>query len=279
MQLNISNSAFSVLISTYINDNPLYFEKALLSICNQSLIPNQIVIVIDGEITEENETVISKFKNQFIEIVTLVKLPVNLGLGNALNEGLKHCKYNLVARMDADDECFFERFETQTKYFETNPNISVLGSYMQKFCFSPNDLNDIKKRPIQYKKIKAYSKFCCPLNHPTVMFNKAHIQAVGGYKMIKGVNIFEDHYLWLRLLNENYLIGNIPECLVHYNSNRNKPIKYYGLGFLKKEFIFFTTCYKEKLIPLSSYLFVLFTRLPLRILPKKILQLSYKIVK
>ncbi|MFP1591592.1 glycosyltransferase [Escherichia coli] len=38
-------------------------------------------------------------------------------LGNALNNGLAHCSFDIVARMDSDDICLPERFQTNTSFF------------------------------------------------------------------------------------------------------------------------------------------------------------------
>ena len=93
---------FSVLLSVYIKENPQYLSQALDSIINQSVQPSEIIIVKDGPLTKELDDIIDQYnKNyQFIQIVTL---PNNLGLGKALNEGIKHCQYELIARMDTDD--------------------------------------------------------------------------------------------------------------------------------------------------------------------------------
>lgn len=266
-------SQFSVLISTYKNDNPHCLKKAIESIFNQSLPPTQVVLVIDGEILAENATIISKFEIEFVNTITVVKLPINVGLGNALNEGLKHCKYNLVARMDADDECFFERFKTQISYFETNPNLAVVGSFVEEFHTIPKDYGRIKKAPVGYEAIKKYAAYRNPLNHPSVMFKKDAIETVGSYKEI---NLFEDYYLWLRLIKANFILENIPQSLVYFKIGNDLIDRRHGWKYLKKEYLFFKTCLKEGLITNKSFYVQLFTRLPLRLLPKKLLLLIYK---
>ncbi|EIV9090438.1 glycosyltransferase, partial [Escherichia coli] len=96
---------FSVLISIYKNDLPQFFEVALRSIFHdQTLKPDQIVIVADGELHQTHIDIINSFIDDVgNKIVTFVPLPRNVGLANALNEGLKACRNELVARMDADD--------------------------------------------------------------------------------------------------------------------------------------------------------------------------------
>ena len=49
---------YSVLITVYKNDNPSYFKAALLSMINQTIKPDEIILVKDGVIGEELQRVI-----------------------------------------------------------------------------------------------------------------------------------------------------------------------------------------------------------------------------
>jgi glycosyltransferase involved in cell wall biosynthesis len=263
---------FSVLISTYKNDDSICLKKALESIFNQSFLPTQVVLIIDGEITQDAVQVISDFKGEYSEIFDLVQLPQNVGLGNALNIGIKHCKHSLIARMDADDVSDFNRFKTQIDYFNKNPNVSVVGSFVEEFHNEPNDYGSIKKVPLSNEEIKKYSSFRNPINHPSVMFKKEAIEQVGSYKEI---NLFEDYYLWLRLLKAGFAIENIPKCLLHFKVGNDLIGRRHGFSYLQKEYVFLKLCYSERLISASAFVTQFFSRLPLRILPKKVLLFIY----
>ena len=76
-----------------------------------------------------------------------IKLSKNRGLGNALNEGLKHCSYELVARMDTDDIAKPDRFEKQINFMERNPDISVCSSNIDEFIDSTDNIISTKKIP------------------------------------------------------------------------------------------------------------------------------------
>jgi len=263
---------FSVLISTYKNDKPNLLSIALESIFSQSLQPNQVVLVVDGEIAKNATQVISEFENKYSEILELVQLPQNVGLGNALKIGIKHCKYSLIARMDADDVCDFNRFKTQVDYFYNNPLVSVVGSFVEEFHNKPSDYGSIKKVPLSTEEIRKYSSFRNPINHPSVMFKKEAIEQVGSYKEI---NLFEDYYLWLRLLKAGFIIENIPECLLHFKVGNDLIGRRHGFSYLKKEFSFLKLCYSENLITTKAFVTQIFSRLPLRVLPKNVLLFIY----
>ena len=265
--------SFSVLISTYHNDNPQCLKKALQSIFNQSLPPSEVVLVVDGTIKKETQEIISNYLSQYSTILKPIYLEGNVGLGNALNIGLTHCTHSLVARMDADDECFFDRFNKQVEYLTNHQDIAVVGSFVEEFITIPNDYGKIKKVPVGSENIKKYSTYRNPLNHPTVMFRKEAVEAVGSYKEI---NLFEDYYLWLRLLKAGYKIENLSDSLVYFKIGNDLIGRRHGFLYLVKEFNFLDICRKERLISFGSFIFLIIGRLPMRLLPKKILLFLYK---
>jgi glycosyltransferase involved in cell wall biosynthesis len=94
---------YSVLMSVYKKDKPEYLVQSINSVMYQTIRPEEIVIVKDGPLSNELNIVIDEYKNRYPELFKIVESDRNLGLGLALNLGLKHCKNELVARMDADD--------------------------------------------------------------------------------------------------------------------------------------------------------------------------------
>ena len=162
---------FSVLMSVYKNDNPVYFERALNSIYEeQTLKPNQIVLVLDGDIPKVLEKVIDKFKVSNSGILTIVPLEKNVGLGEALRIGTDFCEHTYICRMDSDDISNPLRFEKQIKYMENNKEIDVVGSNILEFV---NDLNDsqpkmLRQVPNSNTEILNFAKKRNPMNHVTV---------------------------------------------------------------------------------------------------------------
>ena len=100
---------FSVLISLYYKENPDFLRQSLDSVFTQTLPPDEVVLVEDGPLTAELDAVVDEYVRRY-QSLHIVKLPKNMGLGNALNEGLKHCSNELVARMDTDDICYANRY-------------------------------------------------------------------------------------------------------------------------------------------------------------------------
>lgn len=225
---------FSVLISIYIKENPIFLEECLESIFNQTLKPSEIIIVEDGKLTFELNEVLKKYSEKF-QVIKLIRLEKNVGLGRALEIGLNHCTKELIARMDTDDICKSDRFEKQVSYFTGNPNLSMVGTNVAEFDGSIEDFHSVKRMPCTNEAIIKYSKNRNPFNHPTVMFKKNVIIECGGYKDMPS---FEDYFLWLRVLGHGYNCINIDEELVYMRATKEMYKRRGGWSYLKNAITF-----------------------------------------
>ena len=224
---------FSVLISVYWKENPLYLTESLKSIyyC-QSLKPSEIVLVEDGPLSDDLYRVIQNFANDNPNLLRILKLEENVGLGKALEMGMQYCSYEIIARMDSNDICDPQRFEKQIKFLEDNPKIDIVGSWIAEFIKSPGEVVFIRKVPKTHSEIFKFAKFRNPMNHITVMFKKTAVLRAGSYKHFL---LFEDYYLWLRMLMNNAKFANIPECLVFVRAGNNMLNRRRGINYLNNE--------------------------------------------
>ena len=104
-------------MSVYQKENPEYLRAAVESVLGQTVPPEEVVLVCDGPLTEALDGVIAEYARQEIAF-RVVRLPENGGLGKALNEGLKYCSCEWIARMDTDDLSTPDRCEKQLKFLE-----------------------------------------------------------------------------------------------------------------------------------------------------------------
>ena len=188
---------FSVLMSVYYKEAPGHLSECLRSIVNQTMPPSQIVLVKDGKLTRELDNVIAEFSEKWPNLVTIVIIEKNRGLGTALRKGVEECSYELVARVDADDICQKNRFEKQLEAFMNHPDISIVGSNITEYDNKLAKPNSIRKVPETDTEIKRMLKSRNPFNHMSVMFKKSAILEAGNYQ---DMPYFEDYYLWCRLL-------------------------------------------------------------------------------
>ena len=261
---------FSVLMSVYKNDNSKYFSVAVDSIINQTLVPDEIVIVIDVEIPEATEKVIEEKKKKYSNF-NVVRLSKNAGQSNALNKGLSNCTYNFVARMDADDISEPERFEKQINVFKQDNEVVVTSGYTLDISSNGDDYG-IRKVPLSFDEVKKYFKRRSPVNHGACMYQKDFVLKVGGYKDFKQT---QDYILWGDILKNGGVIKNIPEVLLKVRVDDNYSRKR-TLLYIKEELKTQKYFYSINMLNKKALIVNFFCRVLVRLLPSKMLFISYK---
>lgn len=258
---------FSVLISVYYKEIPRYLDRALQSITDdQVLKPNEIVLVKDGPLTRELDEVIEKYENKYPNLFKIVALEKNYGLGKALNIGLENCTYELVARMDGDDISKSERFKKQIDIFKENPNLDILGSWIDEFIEIDGEIKirSIRKVPEKSDEIFQKLKSICAFNHPTVMYRKSKVIEVGSYLQEFAL---EDYYLWIRLAISGSNMYNIQESLLNFRITEGTSKRRGGLKLLKSDIKFQRKLYKLSFINKRELLLNLIKYFVYRLLP------------
>lgn len=211
----MSNLNYSILSSVYFKEKPEFLEQSIVSMLEQTKPTDDYVIVRDGPLTDELDAVLKKYResNSNIKIISLEK---NSGLGAALNVGLKHCKNELVARMDTDDIADKQRCEMQLEEFEKNSELDIVGTFMYEFSDNPNRIESIKTVPVTQEEIYKFGKRRNPFNHPTVMYKKSTVMNYGGYpETHRG----EDIDLFTRMIFNKCKTKNIDKPLLKYRSS------------------------------------------------------------
>ena len=130
---------FSVSLSVYQNDDSNNFKAAFLSIINQTLLPSEIILVIDGPIPIETRKIISDFELNY-KFLKVIDLKQNQGHGNARRIGLNKCTNEIIALMDSDDISVHNRFELQYNFLANNPEVSLVGGQIEEFI---DDIDNI----------------------------------------------------------------------------------------------------------------------------------------
>lgn len=202
---------FSVLISVYKKEKPQYLIQCFNSLLQQSLPADEWVVVEDGPLTEELYRVLDQYERQNPELIKRVKIREHVGLGAALEQGIKRCSCDLIARMDADDIACRERFEKQIELFLNDPALDICGTWIEEFEGDMENIVSRRKVPVEEQSIREYQKRRDAFNHMTVMYKKQSVLGAGNYKPIP---LMEDTVLWVHMLQNNAHCANIPEYLV-----------------------------------------------------------------
>ena len=264
---------FSVLLSVYYRESPIYFAQSLKSIFPQTRLPSEVILVQDGPLTRDLDSIVASFVSQYPSIIKVVKLSTNQGLGRALNEGLKYCKYDIIARMDTDDIAKPCRFEKQLAVFEKDNKIDIVSSWVEEFEDDVSNVLSIRKLPELHKDIYEFAKSRNPINHPVVMFRKEVVVAVGGYQHFP---LFEDYFLWIRLLMNHAQFYNIQESLLFFRFSSDMFKRRGGWKYVVNEVCFLNTIRKMGFISLWQFVKNIFIRFIARVIPNSLRATLYK---
>jgi len=264
-------TCFSVLMSVYCKENSSYLHQALLSIWDEQVLkPKQIVLVKDGNLTRDLDIIVEQWKLRLGSTLTVVPIIKNVGLASALNEGLKYCNYELVARMDTDDISLSSRFEKQLEFMKRNPNIDASSGYIEEFDAS-GEIVSTRKLPVLPSDVKVFAKQRSPLSHPATIFRKQAVLSVGGYPDLYP----EDYLLWVKMIINGSDLANIPEVLLKMRTDEGF-ITRRGYNFLKGEIKIYRYMRVEGFISYLEYIKIILIRSALRLSPNFLKVLLYK---
>lgn len=263
---------FSVLMSVYKNDKSEDVKDAIDSLLNQTLLPNQIVILEDGKVSKKLDDLLENYSKKH-KIIEIYKREQNLGLGLTLNEGLNYCKYDYVARMDADDYSYPNRFEEEIRYLESHPDIDVVGCNIDEYDENLSKKLAVRVVPEFDKKIKKYMKKRNGVNHVTVIYKKQSVLNAGSYE---DCLYFEDYYLWCKMIKNGCKFYNIQESLMKIRAGFDMAKRRGGLSYSKYIINFENKIYKIGIINKFEYIFNLFIRLSVANIPNSFRTILYK---
>lgn len=241
---------FSVAMSVYKNDNPIFFDRALQSITeNQKVMPTEIVIIVDGPVDEKINAVIEKYSEKYGNL-NVIRLDKNAGLGNALKLAIENAKYELIARMDSDDVSAPNRFEQQLEIMTKNSAVDIVGGDISEFIGDENNIVAKRKVPILDKEIKEYLKTRCPFNHMTVMYKRSAVLKSGNY-----IDLFynEDYWLWIRMVENNCIMANTGTILVNARVGEDMYKRRGGKQYFNSEMFLQKYMLKNGIINLPTF--------------------------
>lgn len=205
-------------MSVYCKEKPEYLKQSIESILMQTYPTDDFVIVEDGKLTKELDQVLEQYSTNN-SCIHLIKNEKNKGLGAALNQGIKSCKNELVARMDSDDISLPTRCERELKKFNENKQLDIVGSSIIKMSEDMKTIICIKNMPTSQEDIYKYAARRNPFNHPTVMYKKACVINNGGYSETRRG---EDFRLFTQMVFQGAKCFNINEPLLKYRAADNQ---------------------------------------------------------
>lgn len=264
---------FSVLMSVYKNEKAEYLDLALHSMVEQTLKPNEIVVVEDGLLTEELSSCIDKYEKDYPGLFRRIAFKENRGLGLALRDGVLACRYGYIARMDTDDIAVPERFAKQFAYLEKHQEVALLGTWIKEFSSNLVHHDTVTNLPVTHEEIINYAKKRNPFRHMTVVYKKTAVIDSGNYQDFLW---FEDYDLWVRMLQKGYVAANMPEYLVNVRAGNEMFARRGGWRYLKQEIRFQKYLREIGFISFVDYISNVCIRSLMRLLPDWLRKVLYK---
>lgn len=204
---------YSVLLAVYKGDEAPFLHAALKSIYDdQTRKPDEIVIVLDGPISQELKQVLQEFRVGKERAVIILPQAENRGLGEALRIGAEQCTGDYIFRMDADDISHPLRFEKQASFVEKHPEVDVLGTDIAEFVENCDEKMRIRHCPSESLEIMQMCRHRNPMNHVSVCIKRSALIEAGSYV---GLPLLEDYLLWINMLGHGKVLSNLNEPLVY----------------------------------------------------------------
>ena len=260
-------------MSVYYKEEPSCLREAMDSMFQQTVPPEEFLLVCDGPLNEGLDEVIREELELHPDSLRVVRLEENGGLGKALQRGLKECRNDLVARMDSDDISLTGRCEKQLQYLEEHPEVSIVGGWISEFQSDPAVTYSERIVPENHKEIVEFSKSRNPFNHMTVMYRKKDILDVGGYQHFP---FLEDYFLWVRLFLKGYRGHNLPENLVCARVGNGMIGRRSGMEYARTQKRLFSYMLGKGYITKMQYLKAVTVRTAVSVTPDSFKELFYK---
>lgn len=200
-------------MSVYYKEKPEFLERAIKSMLNQTVPPEQFIIVEDGQLTDELNEIIDAHEAGQPQLFTIVRNKKNKGLGLALDDGMKECRNELIARMDSDDISMPDRCERELKVFEEHPELDIISGAINEFQDDISNVVSVRRVPEKQDAIKKQMRRRSAFNHPAVMYRKSSVIRCGGYGSSARK---EDHDLFSRMMNMGCKGYNIQDPILWY---------------------------------------------------------------
>lgn len=245
----------SVVLPAY--NAELYLKEAIDSILAQTFTDFELIILNDGSIDRTEEIILS-YQD---ERIVYIKNEKNLGLIGTLNKGMDLAKGKYIARMDADDICFPERFEKQVRFLEENLEYVICGTSGYRFYNNLSERRNFNV-PLSDDHIRARLFFNTGFIHPSVMFRR---EVIVDNQLIfnNEYKYAEDYFFWMDILKYGKGV-NLKEKLIYYRvldnsqtavGNSNLELRKKIIGKIHKRYFYeYNVLASDREIELNFYL-------------------------
>jgi glycosyltransferase involved in cell wall biosynthesis len=250
-------------MAVYNKETPEYLQQSFDSILNQTVPARELVLVCDGPLTASLDTVIDEYVSRQRDFFRIIRLKAHAGLGPALREGVIHCSYEYIARMDSDDISCSDRCEKQLTFMKEQ-QLDLCSGAIAEFTDKPEAIFARRVLPTRHEELVRFARWRSPMNHPCVMFRRSTVIDTGNYREMTQ---FEDYDLWIRMIQKGARLGNSTETLLYMRVGQGMFKRRGGPHYTKAIVCFWKTVYHQGFINLFEYFFMVISRTVISLFP------------
>jgi glycosyltransferase involved in cell wall biosynthesis len=192
----------SVIIPFYNRER--FLERAISSILQQTYKNIEILLINDGS-NDKSEEIARSFEDSRIKNH---QMPINAGISNTRNVGLRLARGELIAPMDSDDYAYPDRISKTVDSILDNPNVVVVGTQCVKVI---GKYRIRQKHPASDDEIKAnlLRSDGSAMVHSSTIMRRSFItrHRIFYPSTLRGV----DHEIWLRIMLAGGDFSNIKD--------------------------------------------------------------------
>lgn len=268
----MSGMSYTCLMSIYDKEDPLYLKASLRSILEQTVPPEEILIVKDGRLPDYLEDVLEEYCANYPGVFTIVGYENNQGLWYALKYGVTRCRNQLIMRMDVDDWSSPMRAEKELAVFVNDPSIDCVGTLVVEFQGDIGNEKSYVELPETDCEIEQFGKRRCPFRHPTLMFKKSAVLKAGNYQEMP---FFEDYDLYFRMRMTGSNFYNIQERLVYVRVGEDFFYRRGSFSYMKHMLHFKANCLLKGHVNLLDFIATTSPHVVVSLMPNKLRTFVY----
>jgi glycosyltransferase involved in cell wall biosynthesis len=241
----------SCLMTTYVREKAAYLAEALETVFAQEVVPDQLVLVLDGPVGADQEGVVARYEaDRRIAAVDIVRLPQNRGLAGALNAGFERCTGEWVMRMDSDDVSRPDRLRIQLDYIMARPEVDVVSSWTEEFSDGEVGVR-LKSSPVRHDAVVQALRWRNIIVHPSIMMRTELLRRMGGYST--EYPLLEDYDLWTRFAQAGAQFHVVPAVLVRMRAGLAQSARRGGWRYCLHEIRFRTSRFRSGFLNFRQY--------------------------
>lgn len=171
--------------------------RAINSVVSQSVLPSEVIVVIDGDGGEKIDEILLQAKERLGSSgikFKVIQLPHNVGPGGARNRGWDQATEDYVAFLDADDVWHPDKLAKQVLLM-VERNMSFTAHGMSVLDSEKQSLPEVINSNLTVKRFSAWALLLGnKISTPTVVIRRTILHR------FKEDGLAEDYYLWLKLV-------------------------------------------------------------------------------